>query len=33
MTFGGVRNAAERAIVLDFLETLAPVDQDDKADR
>ena len=24
MTFGGVRNAADRAVVLDFLETLAP---------
>jgi cytochrome c len=33
MTFGGVRSAADRAIVLDFLETLAPVDRDDKADR
>jgi cytochrome c len=33
MTFGGVRNAADRALVLDFLETLAPVDQGDKAGR
>jgi cytochrome c len=32
MTSGGVRNAAERAIVLDFLETLVPVDQDADAD-
>jgi len=28
MTSGGVRNAADRAIVLDFLETLAPDDRD-----
>jgi len=33
MTLGGVRNAADREIVLDFLETLAPVDQDDVAER
>jgi cytochrome c2 len=33
MTFGGVRNAADRTIVLDFLETLAPVERDDGADR
>jgi len=32
MTSGGVRNAAERAIVLDFLETLVPGDQDADAD-
>jgi cytochrome c len=32
MTFGGVRNAAERAIVLDFLETLVPRDHDADAD-
>jgi cytochrome c len=33
MTFGGVRDAADRTIVLDFLETLAPVERDDGADR
>jgi len=32
MTFGGVRSAAERAIVLDFLETLAPDHDDTDAD-
>jgi cytochrome c len=32
MTFGGVRNAAERAIVLDFLETLVPGDDDADGD-
>lgn len=40
MTFGGVRNAADRAVVLDFLESLAPGadavepegDRDDDAD-
>ncbi len=32
MTSGGVRNAAERAIVLDFLETLVPDAQDADAD-
>ena len=32
MTFGGVRSAADRAIVLDFLETLVPGDHDDDAD-
>ncbi len=32
MTFGGVRSAADRAIVLDFLETLAPDDDDAHAD-
>lgn len=32
MTFGGVRNAAERAIVLDFLEKLVPDDHDANAD-
>ena len=32
MTSGGVRNAADRAIVLDFLETLAPGDHDDDTD-
>lgn len=40
MTFGGVRNAADRAVVLDFLETLTPgagadepeSDRDDHAD-
>jgi cytochrome c len=33
MAFGGVRNAADRAIVLDFLETLAPAKRDDGTDR
>lgn len=32
MTFGGVRNAADREIVLDFLETLSPGHDDDDAD-
>lgn len=32
MTFGGVRNAADRAVVLDFLETLVPGDDDADAD-
>jgi len=32
MTFGGVRNAADRAIVLDFLAKLAPRDHDADAD-
>jgi cytochrome c len=32
MTFGGVRSAAERAIVLDFLETLVPADDDADGD-
>ena len=32
MTFGGVRNAEERAIVLDFLEKLVPEDRDADAD-
>jgi cytochrome c len=28
MTFGGVRSAADRQVVLDFLETLAPAEDD-----
>jgi cytochrome c len=28
MTFGGVRSAADRRVVLDFLETLAPLEED-----
>lgn len=32
MTFGGVRNAADRVVVLDFLETLVPGDDDADAD-
>ncbi len=28
MTFGGVRSAADRKVVLDFLETLAPAEDD-----
>jgi len=32
MTFGGVRNAADRAVVLDFLEKLVPDDHDADAD-
>jgi cytochrome c len=31
MTFGGVRNAADRVVVIDFLETLAPQSEDDEA--
>jgi cytochrome c len=33
MTFGGVRSAADRALVLDYLETLAPVERDAGTDR
>jgi cytochrome c len=33
MTFGGVRNAEERAIVLDFLEKLVPNDHDADVDQ
>jgi cytochrome c len=32
MTFGGVRSAADRVVVLDFLETLVPGDDDADAD-
>lgn len=32
MTFGGVRNAADRTVVLDFLETLVPDDDDADVD-